>query len=129
MAEKCTNKYKHYSLRRRHRPGSSKHVPQKKHSLTGSRAPHSIRTAAALFFALLALQNLLEKKGGQEVCLPFVKQTSDFAVVVVFVDVIVAVTIRCHRRLMCTGPNILCQKEPKTFDSGHDGWYLIYELN
>ena len=63
MAEKCTNKYKHYSLRRRHRPGSSKHVPQKKHSLTGSRAPHSIRTAAALFFALLALQNLLEKKG------------------------------------------------------------------
>ena len=66
MAEKCTNKYKHYSLRRRHRPGSSKHVPQKKHSLTGSRAPHSIRTAAALFFALLALQNLLEKKGGKK---------------------------------------------------------------
>ena len=70
MAEKCTNKYKHYSLRRRHRPGS-KHVPQKKkqHSLTGSRAPHSIRTAArkaALFFALLALQNLLEKKGGKK---------------------------------------------------------------
>ena len=67
MAEKCTNKYKHYSLRRRrrHRPGSSKHVPQKKHSLTGSRAPHSIRTAA-LFFALLALQNLLEKKGGKK---------------------------------------------------------------
>lgn len=65
MAEKCTNKYKHYSLRRRHRPSSSKHVPQKKHSLTGSRAPHSIRTAA-LFFALLALQNLLEKKGGKK---------------------------------------------------------------